>query len=160
MTENGHVVALYLSRRDCWRGPVPTKRQFIGKAIELATGSELVHVAVACDGAVLDPGLVGDRLYAEAVYALISHWTVKVDVTTPRRPDLDQGYDPRPRTIIPTIIRWASLGLVPARDCVSVCARHLRAAGLRIRNDVTSPHELALYLLENYGAHATCRYPD
>lgn len=125
----------------------------------LATGSPLIHVAMAYRGAVLDPSIDGDTFYPEAYYAMVNkHWQVRVDVPVWPGIDLDRNVNTLPRPAWKTVLRWASLGLYRTRDCVSVVAEHFRIAGVNVPTWIVAPHDLAEWLLRNCnGAQATHR---
>lgn len=159
MKGEAHEAIIYFSARETWLpGRWPSRRQAIGRIIELYTGCRLIHCAIAFDGAVLDPGLLGDRLYPEAGYALLERrWVLRLTVPVPGRIDLDHGIDTRPRPVWPTFWRWATLGLFQTRDCVSVVARHLRAGGIDVPAWLVRPADLAMWLIRNANAQASFR---
>lgn len=116
-------------------------RSVIPHIIRAIGRSEFAHCSIAYDGAVLDPTVWGDHVYAEAVFLEIYPrlaWRFEVPLL---RPVDFEGYqlvkEERPK--MPTLRRMMSKGRTPADNCVTVCCGLLRDAGVRLSPRISTP---------------------
>lgn len=122
-------------------------RELMSAIVAAVTCSPFVHVAIAQDGAVLDPTLDGDRISPELLWLdARRHQTVTLWVNAGPI-DLDAGRDAAPRKVLPVVTKWLTLGLFGYRDCVSVCSGRLRSGGVPVPFHIASPRELAEWLV-------------
>ena len=144
------IEAFHMFRRlrsDLFRGVLPHIIRAIGR-------TEFAHCAIGYDGAVLDPMIWGDRIYAEAVYLDIMPtlaWRFRVPLIRPINFD-DYQLVKEERKTMPTMRRMMSRGRTPANDCVTVTCGLLREAGVRLSPRISTP--AAVYdALRRMGCH-------
>lgn len=129
------------------RRPRKCYRLFLRWLICWVTGSELNHVAVAYDGAVLSVTKAGDAFFATTAYALTARGLSHLyDVPVSLPIDLDRHYHPEPHPAWPSVLRWWTGGIWPSRDCVAVTCDCLREAGVDVPRRIYQPRQLDAWL--------------
>lgn len=128
------------------RGHAPrwSRRSIIARAVRVLGRSPWSHVAVADNQVVLNPALSGDQMYGLAWF-LTEYPTLAWMVTIPGASvDLRAHavIPPRPIRALPSILRWITGGLWPARNCLTVAVSVLRDAGIPVPRNVTTPGRL------------------
>lgn len=128
-------------------------------AIRVATWWDVSHVCVSDGRTVLDPSPVGDRFIEERRFVFGYPGLRYGYEVRAQRPIRLHDHKPRPRPpFLVSVLRWLTLGLLPANDCVSVVCRHLRDAGVAIPATVTTPKALFV-ALHRFGG-TLVRFPD
>lgn len=133
---SGHRTLVFFAKARSWQGRV----------IEAVTGSPVSHVAIGDCHVVLDPTLEGNRFHPFAGYVVSDRpilWAVEVPVTRPPHwAPHKAGRHLRPPPTLPTVLRWASRGLIPARNCVTEVVACLRNCGVPVPPRMVSPQQL------------------
>lgn len=93
----------------------------------------------------LDPGFEGDRYFSELNYLVHLSFDklfgIEWSFTCDRPVDLTVAYRPGRRSILRSILAWATFGLVVPNNCVTAVVDRLRHAGYDVpRNLVTPAH--------------------
>lgn len=138
-----------------WRRRLRIARRFprktwwwaLGAAVRWQGSFPAAHVAVGCNGVVLDPHISGNRFWPLIAFTLAYPTLLGCyEVPTPRPPDLDR-FPPRgPKSPWPTILRWLTRGRWPTEDCVAVAVDVLRHAGVDVPPRTYNPRQLAAWL--------------
>lgn len=127
------------------RGSTPRDR-VVTWLVGILSRSEHAHVAVAFDGAVLNPFAGGDRWYGLEQY--LEHYpglNAAVRVPIDGDPGLADRWRGR-RRIWPSLLRWATGGRVRSEDCVSVACDILREHGTPPPPRIVTPDQLLRWL--------------
>lgn len=104
------------------------------------------HVLVGDSNVVLDPTFAGNRFHSLWAFLWSDRpilWCVEVPVTS--HPDWSRHESAtrlKPPPTLPTILRWATRGLFPARNCVTEVVERLRACGIAVPPRMVSPQQL------------------
>lgn len=104
------------------------------------------HCAIGTSTYVLDPNVCGDRL-CDAKRYVLAYPGLTAMIVVPW--DGDLVADMRPPSIALAVLRWLSLGFVPARDCVSTVADTLRRGGVHVPRRIVTPRQLWRHLVQS-----------
>ena len=111
--------------------------------IHKLTRSDMVHVAIGDSQIVLDPSLEGVLFHESTLFCMQYPWLGWcVVVPTDKPVDLARFEGIGPLHPLPSFLRWITLGLWPARDCVGITIEALRRAGVKVPNRIVTPGEL------------------
>lgn len=118
--------------------------------------SELVHVAIGYDGAVLDPSYRGNKAWPLIPYIEQYPGLTRIfEVPVARPVDLERYPLNRRKAIWPTLLRMSTLTMSgPTEDCVCIVADALRRAGVPVPHSILTPRGLHDWLNRRY-RHAT-----
>lgn len=144
------VWRLFRRKRTRFRG------WFLAFITRTLTCSPIAHISIEWNGAVLDPGIGGNQVWATLEY--IRHfptllWMVKVPVLRPPPIERYEG-DKRAKRALPSIARWATRGRVRTNDCACTVTECLRDAGVNVPRAVVSPQQLFDWLTHEHGCEA------
>lgn len=148
-------VPLSVMVRMARRRPKMALQWFLTWLIGFLSWSDLVHVAIAYRGAVLNVTLHGGNEY----YALIPYVATYpglcrvVEVPLAQTIDLDRYPAGDRKRIFPTIARWATGGRIRTTDCVCITCDLLIAGGLSVPRNITTPQHLHDWLIHHGYKH-------
>lgn len=114
------------------------------------TRSRLAHCAIGYDGAVLDPGIIGGKMWPFLPF-VSSYPTLAATVAVPlENPiDLDKHFIAGRIRVWPTILKWMTFGaIIRTDDCLCVVRRCLIDGGIQVPRRIVSPHQLLNWLIE------------
>lgn len=136
-------------------GMPSTFPDFLCRLVKILSRSPLSHCSVGQGEAILEPGYRGDLFWPVTAYVLHYPRLVGAYIIPAATVDLDRLADSRQKPVWPTVLRWATFGRYPARNCVTICVDALRAGGIAVPVDVTTPQHLFDFL-----ARQGARYVD
>ena len=115
--------------------------------IRFCTGSDLAHVCVGHDGAVLVPSVTG-RAYWPLYSYITEYPTLRCMYVVPGNfiIDLDDFQSSTRLRVWPTLLKWWTGGRWNTNDCVCVARQVLAAAGVYVPPSCYSPRKLHLWL--------------
>lgn len=160
MGEARHALIFFVTTPDRPRGqlrPLRLVRRrprlarliFLAWLIRTLTRSNITHVAIGYDGAVLDPDQGGTRYWPTIRFAMeypriIGCYTVPVT----RPIDLDRYQGRWPVPVLPSIVKYFTAGNVTTRDCSCTVADALRQGGVKVPKSAYSPVRLFRWLAQ------------
>ena len=116
-------------------------------------GSRIIHCAFgdSANGVVINPGLDdGNTLWALRAYAMVyPRIDGAITVHVQGHIDLERYPLRKPRRAWPTILRWLTMGLTPADNCVTLVADCLRQGGMTVPRRIQTPQALHDWLLQH-----------
>jgi hypothetical protein len=129
------------------RFPRRTMYVAVTRFAKFVSRSDIAHVAVGYDGAVLDQAIAGGRFWPFEPFLCYYPCLIGVFVVPIRTvPDLDRHYYPGRNPIWPTFMRWWTFGRVQTRDCVCITVTILRDAEYIVPRNVVTPIQLYNWL--------------
>lgn len=132
------------------RRPGKVFHAFLSAWTRWQTGSPLAHCAIGFDGAVLDPGIRGNRFWPIRTFCVYFP-TLAYGVEVPiYRPVYLSAYDHGgPKRVWPTLIRWWTGGRFQTQDCVCITCDILRSGGVPVPKRIYQPVQLFRWLEEH-----------
>ncbi len=123
---------------------------FLSWLVRFITRSELAHVSIGYDGAVLHPGILDNEYWPQIAYTL-KYPTLVCAFTVPLKQPIDlDRYPSGQKQVWPTIMRWMLRGRGPAtQDCTCIVIDCLRSGGVPVPTTLVSPQALYDWLKEN-----------
>ena len=125
---------------------------FLSWLVRTLSGSQMAHCSVGFDGAVLDPGIRGNRFWPFKAYVL-AYPTLICVFKVPVQHDVDlDRFRPGRKPVLPTVVRWLTRGWWPwTNDCVCVALDCLHQGGVAVPvpHRLVSPQQLHDWLKEN-----------
>jgi len=116
-------------------------------AIRILTRSPIVHVAIAVGEVAHSPEKRGDVLWPTVLFIRdYPNLAYVIDLRLARPIQLTTRNSERPW--LPSLLRWITMGLYPADDCVQSVSATLRAGGVPVPGRITTPVQLFTYLKE------------
>jgi len=115
----------------------------------ILTRSNIDHVGVECDGAVVTGLYEGVLILPAATYQNSFQIVGTSTIEVPGYADFDQHRDSRPTPRVPVVLRLLTLGRVSSRDCVSVACDVLRDAGVPVPRNIVTARGLGKWLRDH-----------
>lgn len=111
--------------------------------IAALTRSPLVHCAISDGEIVIDPSCDGEKMWGHALYAMRYPdlvWCIEVPVHA--NMELARWQDRRPKSAVPSLLRWLTRGLWPTKDCVQLVLSALRRGKIATPRRMVGPGDL------------------
>ena len=131
--------------RICARFPRQARRAALASLIRFVTNSEVCHVAIGCNGVVLETGPRGTLFWPFWIYAMNRSLVGVFGIEVEKLPPIELVMLP-PTPVLPSLLRLLTFGLWPADDCVCVVSRLLRQAGVAVPPRIVTPKALVAWL--------------